>query len=493
MKIPLAYSYLRWSTPEQMIGSMDRQTKAARVYADTHGLELSEESFTDAGLSAYKGRNLLGGKLGLFKRAVEDGIVESGSYLLIENLDRLSRQHPMESTDLLRDLCNLGINVVTLSDGQIYSKQTLTDNPMQFLMAYVVASRSYDESRIKRERTLASRRKRLEGLRDGSEAVWTAQCPRWLQVVDGQYEAIPVRVKIVKRIYKEFLAGGSCQGIAKGLNADGCEMFRGGAHWRGPAVKKILKAVAVTGTLVANYDGDAQPIIKKIFPRVITVADYYRVQRRWEVPQSRGKRKVINPIGGIAKCGECGSGLTRDPKGNGYTYLRCTGKKNGNGCQFGLIDYDRFLDQLTKELPRIINQLPSGHSHIDDAIGEAEDREHDLYPELDDIVLLLTQGDSPTLRKQLAALEAELQAVRDELLKLRAEYERISPKSVQRRLRLLVERADNPAFVDAIQSIVVGDVGSNTYELTISWHHLEEETIHPIHWFRVIPGAFKGS
>jgi DNA invertase Pin-like site-specific DNA recombinase len=37
----IAYSYLRFSTPEQMQGdSFRRQTEAAKVYAERHGLTL---------------------------------------------------------------------------------------------------------------------------------------------------------------------------------------------------------------------------------------------------------------------------------------------------------------------------------------------------------------------------------------------------------------------------------------------------------------------
>ena len=53
-----AYSYLRFSTPDQMRGdSFRRQTDAAREYAELNGLDLDGElSFRDLGGSAYQSK-----------------------------------------------------------------------------------------------------------------------------------------------------------------------------------------------------------------------------------------------------------------------------------------------------------------------------------------------------------------------------------------------------------------------------------------------------
>lgn len=91
---PKAYSYTRFSTPEQGQGdSLRRQTAAAREYATKNQLDLDEElTFHDPGMSAYRGRNAETGALGTFLEAVRDKIIPLGSYLLVESLDRISRQ-----------------------------------------------------------------------------------------------------------------------------------------------------------------------------------------------------------------------------------------------------------------------------------------------------------------------------------------------------------------------------------------------------------------
>jgi len=94
MSTPKAYSYVRFSTAEQAAGdSRRRQTDLAADYVKRHGLTLDIElNMRDLGVSAFKGKNLEEtAALGAFRRGIEDGMVEPGSVLLVESLDRISR------------------------------------------------------------------------------------------------------------------------------------------------------------------------------------------------------------------------------------------------------------------------------------------------------------------------------------------------------------------------------------------------------------------
>src|SRR5262245_24847644 len=91
---PRAYSYLRMSTEDQLKGdSRRRQLEASKAYAEEHGLDLADDAqLEDIGISAFKGANARDGALGQFLTAVRAGLVERGSFLLVESLDRLSRE-----------------------------------------------------------------------------------------------------------------------------------------------------------------------------------------------------------------------------------------------------------------------------------------------------------------------------------------------------------------------------------------------------------------
>jgi DNA invertase Pin-like site-specific DNA recombinase len=108
-----AISYLRFSTPEQALGDSEkRQLKAAREYCDRNGLELDENGLADKGRSGYKGDNLKkGADLYDFLNAVKAGKIPKGTALIVENLDRLSRQGIDKTTELLKDLTQAGVDV----------------------------------------------------------------------------------------------------------------------------------------------------------------------------------------------------------------------------------------------------------------------------------------------------------------------------------------------------------------------------------------------
>src|SRR3954470_7299237 len=112
---PKAYSYIRMSTEGQLQGdSLRRQTERSRLYALEHGLDLDETTtFRDIGVSAFRGENLKHGALSRFKEAVLNNQIPRGSYLLIESLDRFSRDDVDFAVTELLQLLHADINVVT--------------------------------------------------------------------------------------------------------------------------------------------------------------------------------------------------------------------------------------------------------------------------------------------------------------------------------------------------------------------------------------------
>ncbi|TIU44563.1 MAG: recombinase family protein, partial [Mesorhizobium sp.] len=119
---PLAYSYIRMSTDIQLRGdSLRRQEQASKRYAEQHGLQLVEDfKLEDIGVSAFKGANVSSGALGRFLELVKGGQIAKGSYLLVESLDRISRQQILDSVPIFFDIVKSGINVVTLADNHVY-------------------------------------------------------------------------------------------------------------------------------------------------------------------------------------------------------------------------------------------------------------------------------------------------------------------------------------------------------------------------------------
>lgn len=114
-KKPVAYSYVRFSTPGQLKGdSLRRQIESCEIYCKEKGLELHPVSYRDLGVSAFKRKNIEKGALAAFISAVKTGRIAKGSYLIIEQFDRLTRADVDIALKLLLDLVHSGITVVTL-------------------------------------------------------------------------------------------------------------------------------------------------------------------------------------------------------------------------------------------------------------------------------------------------------------------------------------------------------------------------------------------
>jgi hypothetical protein len=103
-------------------------------YAADHGLVLDTDlNLTDLGVSAYRGKNAKTGSLSVFLKAVEDGTVPRGSFLLVENIDRLTRDDIPDATMLLMQIINAGIVVVTLTNREQYSRERLREEPYDYV------------------------------------------------------------------------------------------------------------------------------------------------------------------------------------------------------------------------------------------------------------------------------------------------------------------------------------------------------------------------
>ncbi len=125
----LAYSYVRWSSAGQTLGdSLRRQIESAEAYCKQHQLRLSDLTFKDAGISAFKGKNVERGELGLFLKAIDEGKLKTPCYLIVESLDRLSRTPVNTALRLFQDITERGVTIITLSDGQRYSTGTINEN-----------------------------------------------------------------------------------------------------------------------------------------------------------------------------------------------------------------------------------------------------------------------------------------------------------------------------------------------------------------------------
>ncbi|WP_018294571.1 recombinase family protein [Mariprofundus ferrooxydans] len=334
-----AYSYIRFSSPEQQKGdSLRRQLEASRDYAKKHGLVL-DESLRDIGVSAYRGKNRTVGALKRFIELVESGRVKKGSILILESLDRLTRQQVFTALSLFASILEAGVEIVTLADEQHYTQESVNSNVGQLMYSVMSMSRSHEESAMKARRSAASwenrRRRALE-----SHVPATGQCPHWLTLSDDKqrFDVIDEYAVIVRRIFEQSTAGIGRRKIAEDLNSEGIKPFGHNAKkWHTSYIARVLSSRSVIGEYQPTKNGEPiGEIIKDYYPSIVSEHVFYRAQsaqqnRRTNKSAGRKGIKFSNLFTGMCKCLECGDTYRYMPRGNA-SLLMCDSNYMSSGC-----------------------------------------------------------------------------------------------------------------------------------------------------------------
>jgi DNA invertase Pin-like site-specific DNA recombinase len=203
-----------------------------------------DESFRDEGISAFKGKHRAAGALKRFVDRVESGEVASGAVLLVESLDRLSREEVLDALEFFLRLMRLGLTVVTIGDGErVYSRESLRGDHSQLMMSLFVMARAHEESATKSDRVGRAWAVKRERARETKQAM-TARCPAWIRLVGGpktgRFELIEDRAAVVRDVFAKTIAGVGRRTIARGLNAEAVPAWGGGNAWHGSYVQKIV-------------------------------------------------------------------------------------------------------------------------------------------------------------------------------------------------------------------------------------------------------------
>src|SRR5262249_22068026 len=146
--------------------------------------------------------------LALFLKLVESGKVPRGSYLVIENLDRLSREHVRAAATLFFSILEAGINIVTTNPERVFrhDSREMTD----VIIAVVDLSRGHGESERKSELIGAAWREKRECARSnkpqpyrkdnrvGGMSLLTHSLPAWVREEEGKLVPIPEKAAVVR-------------------------------------------------------------------------------------------------------------------------------------------------------------------------------------------------------------------------------------------------------------------------------------------------------
>ncbi|MFD6318581.1 recombinase family protein [Methylorubrum thiocyanatum] len=352
----VAYSYIRMSTDQQLKGdSLRRQAELSRQWAEQHGLVL-DDSLRDIGVSAYKGKNRKEGALGRFLSMVETGRVRPGSYLLVESLDRLSRDQVLEALSLFLEIIRSGIVIVTLADNQTYSQETVGNDWSKLIISLTIMARAHEESQRKSERVSQAYASRLARAWQG-EYNMSCAVPYWIDAKRINRDRIEYTLNdhaaTIRRMYELAAGGLTRHAICVVFNSESVATLRAGDHgWNAAVINRILDGRESLGEYQAQRRADGKRIlvgepIPGYFPAVVdeTLWMAARANKR-KTATNRGRKgdRFTNLFIGMGRCVHCNGTMTYHRSTQGRTrlsekdraysraYFSCSNRRRGKVC-----------------------------------------------------------------------------------------------------------------------------------------------------------------
>ena len=308
------YSYTRFSEPKQALGhSADRQLQYAKAWAADHGLVLDDTlSMKDEGLSAFHQKHVKQGALGVFLVAIDEGRIPSGSVLIVEGLDRLSRAEPIQAQAQLAQIINAGITVVTASDGREYNREKLKAQPMDLVYSLLVMIRAHEESDTKSKRVKAAIRRQCEGWIAGTYRglIRNGGDPGWLRWHGSAWELIPERVEIVRFAIAKYREGLGADRTYRLLVDRGFNLDTLGGNVQ--QLYRLIKLPALKGTKRLSVEGEDYEL-PDYYPRLMSDLEFDELQ---VLTSQRSRRRPKGAIPGVITgigmtwCGYCGTAMT---------------------------------------------------------------------------------------------------------------------------------------------------------------------------------------
>lgn len=341
--MPVAYSYLRFSSPQQASGdSVRRQTEATTSWCQRHGIALDESlNLRDEGVSAFKGKNREDPDvhgLAVFLTAIKTGRVPSGSYLVVENLDRLTRENIVPAVNLFTGILLAGVKIVQLQP--VEQTFDAAADMTAVMLALVELSRGNSESRMKSERVGAAWRNKKA---NAANKVLTKMTPGWIKWQDGKLVLDEKKAVTVRRAFMLAREGKGIGKIAKILNAEKAPVLGRTSHrgrpliWSTMVVYKLLTNRATYGTYqphVGSRGPERRPVgdpVQGYYPSVISEEEYHIVRgllaTRAKVGKGR-RGKHVNLFAGLLKDARTGGSLTYKHGARGAVLLPVESRTN---------------------------------------------------------------------------------------------------------------------------------------------------------------------
>ncbi|WP_404376210.1 recombinase family protein [Vreelandella aquamarina] len=351
----IAVAYVRYSTAVQSEGdSVDRQTTPLEAFEKKFGVKV-RDIYIDEGVSSYKGENIKKGKFKEILDEIDNQVISSGDYLVIESIDRVSRQALSKTTSILYGILDKGINIYTTSDEHLYSIEDYSKDFENYLMMGLIAKRANEESETKSKRRKSAWNK-AKRLAEDEGKVFTSSnnVPYGLTVTeDGRLEIVDEEADEIRAIFESL----KYVGVLKTIREVNKWSKR---KWASKHIAYMLKSKYPIGVYRASRRENGKKVfehnIENYYPKIVDEDVFYNAVSAMQDRKRKthyGNESVgsLNIFKHCVKCAECGETMSftrgKNPSGNQYAYFRCSRKKEtATGCEEQSFRFDYAVGTL---------------------------------------------------------------------------------------------------------------------------------------------------
>ena len=337
---PKIYPYSRISTMSQMKGTgleLQIDNELLDKLSDEYKLPIAD-GISDLGKSAYHGDHLKH-ELGAFIQAIKDGLVSTGSILVVYSLDRLSRLKLGYAKQIYLDLTNSGVSIYSTLDNHLYKAHDVGSE----VLSTVIFERAYNESKTKSARTTGNAKKLINDFNNGvrspsGEPVAiksVGSIPWWIDGSDGTIKKHPYYWGAAKLVAQRIIQGVAIPTIKKELDIEYPPIHAPLKRdkWLVGTLRKFHKLQALQGNRTIKLQG-TEYFLEDYYPKLLSNKDYAQLIAARGKRDTYPVRKEINLITGIglAKC-SCGSAVAnRRRKDHRATLFCLSGTRKENDC-----------------------------------------------------------------------------------------------------------------------------------------------------------------
>jgi DNA invertase Pin-like site-specific DNA recombinase len=418
-----AIVYVRWSTEDQTIGdSKKRQMDLAHKLCQAQGWTIGE-IIVEAGKSAFHGRHrAAGGKLASIEKRAASGELR-GKALIVEAMDRLSRERPEESLSLLNTLTRQGLTIAESSTHLMYTAKAIADNWQTLLIPFIRAGLAHEESLNKSRRVKAAYQTTVQrGHTTKNGLVDMRFAPTWVERINNTYQVNEQRADVIRLIYQRAADGYGLRSISRELNAAGVRWQKG--DWNQANLAHLLRSRKALGEHVSR-EGE----VRKLFPAVVSAELWHRAQQGLDQRRSTGgpRRKLVNLLQGFTFCGACGSRMIitqNDKKQPRKARLRCAKNHRAAGCAANAsYHYQHLLNGILDNVLAIALPLPARNDTARASLAAAEMEMVDAQLRLDKLVDAFSRTGSEAIERGIQRAEQHIAERKEDLERLRSAVE----------------------------------------------------------------------